>query len=250
MKTKKLPVLLVAAFVGAMFSQAASAVDLPAKEAAVLATLQQKYPKTVFKSVTRTPMPGVYEVVMGKNVAYVEEGGRFFVFGHLFDMYSQTDLTAERIQAEGVGKIDFGALPAKDAIVVVRGDGSRKLAIFSDPDCPFCRQLETNLAGLNDVTIYLYMFPIDQLHPQAKAKTVGVWCAKDRVRAWEDLVRRNVVLPGQCEHPVDRNVALAESLGISGTPTIILSDGTLVPGAVSLERLEQQLQTLATVAKK
>ena len=247
MKTTRLLTSILAA---ALLSGSAYAGDA-LKEMAVMATLKQKYPSTVIKSVSSTNLPGVYEVVMGKNVAYVEESGRYFLFGHMFDMQTQTDLTEGKIMAEQVAKTDFKALPLKDAIKIVRGDGSRKLAIFSDPDCPYCKQLENNIANLTNVTIYLYLFPIDQLHPQAKAKSVGVWCATDQVKAWDGLMRRNEVPTGQCENPVDRNIALAETMGINGTPTVILPDGSIIPGAPSSAKLEQMLkQASAKVATK
>jgi len=247
MKTTRLITTILAATLLAGSAYAGDAL----KEMAVMATLKQKYPSTVIKSVSSTNLPGVYEVVMGKNVAYVEESGRYFVFGHMFDMQTQTDLTEGKIMAEQVAKVDFKKLPLKDAIKIVRGDGSRKVAIFSDPDCPYCKQLENNIANLTNVTIYLYLFPIDQLHPQAKAKSVGVWCAADQVKAWDGLMRRNEVPTGQCENPVDRNIALAEAMGINGTPTVILPDGSIIPGAPSAAKLEQMLnQAAAKVASK
>lgn len=241
MKTTRLIASLLAT---AFIAGTAFAAGDPLKEAAVLANLKQKYPSTVIKSVSMTNLPGIFEVVMGKNVAYVEETGRYFLFGHLFDMQTQTDLTEGKIVSDQVKRIDFNKLPFQDAIKIVRGDGSRKLAIFSDPDCPYCKQLENNTAGVTNVTIYLFMFPIDQLHPQAKAKSVAVWCAKDRAKAWEGLVRNNEKPTGQCDNPIDRNVALAESLGINGTPTLIFSDGALIPGAPSAAKLEQLLKSL------
>ena len=247
MKTTRLITTILAATLLAGSAYAGDAL----KEMAVMATLKQKYPSTVIKSVSSTNLPGVYEVVMGKNVAYVEESGRYFLFGHMFDMQTQTDLTEGKIMAEQVAKVDFKKLPLKDAIKIVRGDGSRKVAIFSDPDCPYCKQLENNIANLTNVTIYLFLFPIDQLHPQAKAKAVGVWCAADQVKAWDGLMRRAEVPTGQCENPVDRNIALAETMGINGTPTVILPDGSIIPGAPSAAKLEQMLnQAAAKVASK
>lgn len=247
MKTTRLLTSILAATLLAGSAYAGDAL----KETAVMATLKQKYPSTVIKSVSSTNLPGVYEVVMGKNVAYVEESGRYFLFGHMFDMQTQTDLTEGKIMAEQVAKTDFKALPLKDAIKIVRGDGSRKVAIFSDPDCPYCKQLENNIANLTNVTIYLFLFPIDQLHPQAKAKAVGVWCSTDQVKAWDGLMRRNEVPTGQCDNPVDRNIALAETMGINGTPTVILPDGSIIPGAPSAAKLEQMLnQAAAKVASK
>lgn len=215
------------------------------KETAVLATLKQKYPSTTFKSVSTTTMPGIYEVVMGKNVAYVEEGGRYFIFGHLFDMQTQTDLTEGKV-GDVNPKADFKALPLKDAVVTVRGDGSRKLAIFSDPDCPYCKQLERNIAGMTNITVYTFIFPIEQLHPQAMAKSIGVWCAPDRGKAWENLMQKGEAPPvATCDNPIQRNIALAESLGINGTPTVVLPDGAMIPGAASAAKLEQLLAAAA-----
>lgn len=222
----------------------ATSFSIPASasnEAAVMATLKQKYPSTVIKSVEPTSLPGIYEVVMGKNIAYVEESGRFFLFGHLFDMHTQTDLTEGKIQSAQSQKIDFSQLPLEDAVQIVRGDGSRKMAIFSDPDCPYCKQLEANMSSLTNVTIYLYLFPLSQLHPEAKAKSIGVWCSKDRAKAWNSLLLRNEIPVGQCDNPVERNITLATKLGINGTPTVILQDGTITPGAPSAARLEQML---------
>jgi thiol:disulfide interchange protein DsbC len=202
--------------------------------------LKQLYPKTTFNSVSQTPMPGVYEVVMGKNVAYVEETGRYFLFGHLYDMQLQQDLTEGK--AAAASSIDFGALPKQDAIVTVKGNGSRKIAVFSDPDCPYCKKFEETLAKITDVTIYTYLFPIDSLHPEARRKSVGVWCAPDRSRAWDDLMLRGKVPNGECESPVQRNVELAAKLGINGTPTIILDSGRLIPGAMPPEQLNGMLK--------
>ena len=246
MKTTRLIVsLLTTAFIaGSAFAGDAL------KETAVMANLKQKYPSTAIKSVTSTHLPGIYEVVMGKNVAYVEESGRYFIFGHLFDMQTQTDMTEGKIMADQVAKIDPKALPIKDAVTIVRGDGSRKIAIFSDPDCPYCKQLENNIASVTNVTIYLFMFPIDQLHPGAKAKSVGVWCSADRAKAWEGLMRRSEVPTGDCDNPIDRNVALAESLSINGTPTVILPDGSVIPGAPSASKLEQMMNNAIKAVKK
>ena len=210
-----------------------------------MGTLKQKYPKTSFKSVAATHLPGVYEVVMGKNIAYVEPSGRYFIFGHLFDMETQKDLTEEKrpvLQSTDTSdKIDVRALPLADAIKSVRGNGERRLYVFSDPDCPYCKQLENALASVDNVTVYTFMFPIDSLHPAAKAKSAGVWCAKDRAKAWNDLMTRNMVPTGTCETPIDRNVALAEKLSIRGTPTLIFADGSLIPGALNAERINQLL---------
>lgn len=209
------------------------------QEMAVLAKLKKKYPKTQFQSLSSSPLPGIYEVVMGRNIAYVDETGRYFLFGHLFDMQTQTDLTEGKQPINQVAKTDFSTLPFENAITIKKGDGSRKMAVFSDPDCPYCKQLEQNLKALDNVTIYVFLFPLEQLHPDAKAKAIGVWCAANKAQAWYDLMLKGVTKSGSCENPIDANIQLAQRLGINGTPTIILEDGTLNSGAASAERFEQ-----------
>ena len=152
-----------------------------ATTAPIAARLQRLYPATRFGVVNPTSWPGVYEVLMGTNIAYVDESGQYFLFGHLYDMKAQRDVTAER--KESLAQIDFASLPLSDAIKEVRGNGARVLAIFSDPDCPYCKRLESDLRPLTDVTLYTFLMPIASLHPSARDKAVAVWCAKDRVAA-------------------------------------------------------------------
>ena len=202
--------------------------------------LKELYPGTQVTDVGESALPGLYEVVMGRNIAYTDASGRYFLFGHLFDMTAQRDLTAER--KDQLQRIDFGALPLGDAIKTVRGNGSRVLAVFSDPDCPYCRSLEPELAKVNDVTIYTFLMPLTQLHPNARAKAIAVWCAADRVQGWAQLMLRGeTIAPRTCAHPVDRNIALGERLQINGTPTSIASDGRVMPGAASAAQIEAWL---------
>lgn len=207
----------------------------------MLGTLKTKYPGTTFRQVTTTSVDGIYEVVMGQNVAYVDRTGRYFFFGRLFDMQTQKDLTAEK--ADTASRIDMSVLNTADAIKIVKGNGTRVLHVFSDPDCPFCKQLEQNLVGLNDVTIYTYLFPLEGLHPEARAKADAVWCSQDRAKAWEGLMMQGTVPTGvqKCETPVSRNIALAEKLGITGTPTLISGDGRKMAGARSADQLSSWL---------
>jgi thiol:disulfide interchange protein DsbC len=214
----------------------------------LIGRLQALYPSTRFGEIRPTPWPGVFEVAMGANLAYVDASGQYFLFGHLYDMKAQRDLTAER--KDTLARIDFNALPLADAIKDVRGRGSRALAIFSDPDCPHCRRLEAELKGLSDVTIHTFLMPIASLHPQARAKAIAVWCAKDRLGAWQALMTRDQVPPSaDCAHPVDRNVALAERLGVTGTPTLVAADGRVLPGAASAEQINAWLSRSTTSAE-
>lgn len=220
----------------ALTSSAAFAGDV----AKVLDALRQRYPATQFGSVAPSLLPGIFEVAMGKNIIYTDESGRYFLFGHLYDMQLQRDLTAER--KEQVARIDFAALPLKDAMVKVKGSGSRKLAVFSDPDCPYCKKLEQEISALNDVTVYTFLFPIEGLHPDAANKSLSIWCSKDPAGAWEKLMLQGKLSPSKdCDNPLARNIRLAESLDIHGTPTMISGDGRVLPGAATATQIDKFL---------
>jgi len=221
-------------------SAAQTSAPAPGSHASILERLQHLYPATRFGAVNPTPWPGVFEVAMGANLAYVDESGQFFLFGHLFDMKAQRDLTAER--KDSLARVDFQALPLTDAVKDVRGSGARTLAIFSDPDCPYCRKLEAEMRGLTDVTIYTFLMPLASLHPQARGKAIAVWCAKDQTAAWQALMLRNEAsAANDCPHPVDRNVSLGERLGITATPTLVAADGRILAGAASAVQIEAWL---------
>jgi thiol:disulfide interchange protein DsbC len=228
------------------------------RHAAFVARFKKLYPKTKISHIASTELPGIYEVVMGPNIAYVEESGRYFVFGHLFDMRTQKDMSEERLAKLGVARdpapvapqdgpppppqrIDFASLPLQDAIVTVKGNGKRKLALFSDPDCPFCKRIEESLAKVDNVTIYTFLFPLDGLHPDARRKAIGVWCAPDKAKAWQDLMQKGIVADGNCDNPVERNAAFAAAKNINGTPTLIFADGSVIPGALPADQLERAL---------
>jgi thiol:disulfide interchange protein DsbC len=159
-------------------------------------------------------------------------------------MQSQRDLTAER--KDSLAKVDWTVLPLENSIQFISGKGERVLAVFSDPDCPYCKKVEAELAKLDNVTIYLFPFPIQSLHPNAVAKSTAIWCAKDRAQAWRDAlagvkVAGRLAEKGDCENPIAANVALADRLGINGTPTLIARDGRLLPGAASADRISAWL---------
>lgn len=203
-------------------------------------TLQTRYPGTTFGDVQRTPWPGVYEVALGSRLAYVDATGHYFLFGHLFDLQAQRDLTAERL--ERTARVDVATLPLEDSLKEVRGTGARTLIVFSDPDCPFCRKLETELKALTNVTLHTFLMPLASLHPQARSRAIAIWCSPDRNRAWQSVMLRNETPKAKaCPNPVDRNVALGERLGITGTPTLIAADGRVMQGALSLAQIEAWL---------
>lgn len=198
------------------------------------------YPKTAFKEIRKSPVSGLYEVVMGENIAYTDESGRYFIFGHLFDMQRQVDLSAQRILDSK--KTEYPAQYLAQAIKWVKGDGSRSMAVFSDPDCPYCKQLEVELARLDNVTIYTFLYPLESLHPEAKTKAVSVWCSPNRAKAWSDLMLAGIkpkLLA--CNNPVNDNLVLGSRLGVVGTPTLIAADGRVLPGSAPAEKIDQWL---------
>lgn len=198
------------------------------------------YPRTQFKEIRLSPVSGLYELVMGENIAYTDESGRYFVFGHLFDMKEQVDITAQKKTA--VSRTEFPARFLNNAIKTVRGDGRRIVAVFSDPDCPYCKRLEAELARLENVTIYTFLFPLETLHSDAKTKAISVWCASDPAQAWNELM-----LAGKrptlkaCINPINDNLVLGSRLGVVGTPTLIATDGRTLPGAATAAQIDQWL---------
>ena len=234
--------LLVAALAITLpYASAVRADDGTAAAQQVADHLTATYPKTPFRDIKPAPLPGLYEVSMGENVAYTDSTGRYFLFGHLYDMQDQVDITEQR-KAQGY-KTRFPAAVLNHAIRTVHGNGQRVLAVFSDPDCPYCHQLEQQLAMVDNVTIYTFMFPIESLHPQAKAKAESIWCLPqaDRAVAWDNMMKGVMPAPSKCANPIERNIGLAESLGVNGTPTMFSEDGRKMPGLGTLERLESWL---------
>lgn len=207
--------------------------------------LQTLYPKTKFNQVNTTIVPGLSEVIMGQNIAYVDQSGRYFLFGKLYDMKSQQDLTQGRM--EEVQKVDMARLDKSLAFKRVKGNGSRSVYLFSDPDCPYCRQAEKAIAGLDNVTIYTFMMPLSSIHPEAHAKSVSIWCAKNPSAAWDDLMLNNKEpKPAKCDHPVDKVLALAASMNINGTPTMFAEDGRRISGSRDPAALSAWLDNAAS----
>lgn len=206
----------------------------------VKGALQTKYPNTHFTDVVESELPGIYEVGMGQNVAYTDQAGRYFLVGNLYDMQAQVDLTAAR--KEKRAHVDFRLLPAINAIKTVRGDGSRVMAVFSDPECPYCRSLEHELRKLDNVTIYTFIYPIESLHPEARPKAVSVWCNANRERAWNDLMLSSKdPKPSNCLNPIGDNILLASKLGLHATPTMVSADGRILPGARRADEIDAWL---------
>lgn len=224
---------------------AMAVVSAQADVSTLQANLKKNYPATKVTSVDVTPIKGIYEVVLGKNLAYTDVTGDYFLFGDIIRMKDQSNLSSQK--RDELKKIDFKALPFKDAITYKRGNGSRKLAVFSDPQCPFCKRLEVELMKLDNVTIYVFTNPLVGLHPEARNLSKKIWCSKDKQKAWRDYLISSIepTSDGLCLNPVDANVQLSRELGFDGTPMTILEDGTVVAGAVSVGELDYKLDKVA-----
>lgn len=228
-----------------IFAMLLSAVTFQAVagEADLRQAFEARFPGSKVVSVSKTPLPGIYEVVAdGNQLAYVDEKAEYLMMGEVIDLKARRNLTREKM--DDLTRIRFDNLPVQNAIKFVKGAGKRQLAVFSDPDCPFCKKLEPELAKLDNVTIHVFPLPIASLHPDAAQRAKQVWCSKDRAQSWLDLMLKGKQ-PGKasdCKNPVDDNIALGQKLGVSGTPTLVFANGKRVPGYIPADRIEALLK--------
>ncbi|PPE71257.1 DsbC family protein [Caldimonas thermodepolymerans] len=214
-----------------------------AQEAAIRRNLADRMPNLpAIDEVSKTPIPGIYEVRIGTELAYTDAEGNYLITGQIIDLKARRNLTEERQAKFKLAPIDFASLPLKDAIVWKNGNGKRKIAVFADPNCGYCKRFEQDLQAVRDVTVYTFLYPI--LSPDSTVKSQAIWCAKDRTRAWRDWMLNGVApaaAPANCDTPLARNTAFGRKHGINGTPALIFEDGTRVPGALNTEQIEAQL---------
>ena len=270
MKTPLAALLIAAGLLGACNAQqppagaattpaAAAAVAAPAaaapardtisaaKLAEVQTTLETRFKGAPVKGLRASVFPGMFEAMVGDDAIYFDEKLGHFIVGNLIEAATMTNKTEERTGE--LTAIDVKQLPLNDAIKVVRGKGERVMYVFTDVDCPFCTRLEETLLTTDNVTVYNFMFPIDSLHPAARNKQKAIWCAKDRIVAWNDAVLRkkfDANQKGDCANPVDATVALGQKLGVRATPSFFLADGRMVAGAIPKEQLEARLNAAQT----
>ena len=208
-------------------------------------SLAENLPEAKVGAITKLSYGGLYQVVVnGINIIYTDEKGEVGFFGTLMNLKSKNDLTDQA--KDSIRAVDFSKLPLEKSFVRVKGTGARKMAIFADPECPYCQQLEKELQGVNDVTVYTFLLPLEGIHPDALRKARLVWCAKDRGQAWDDIMlRKKEPANGdtKCETPIKEIAELAPKLWITGTPGVVFSDGRLVPGALPQQRIEELLKT-------
>jgi len=230
--------------------QSAAAQAATPEVAAIRKALEQKFPGAEIRHIAKTDYLGLYEAMLDDTLVYTDPKVAYVFIGALYDTATKQNLTEARTRR--LNRVAVDKLPYDLAFKRVKGDGSRTLVIFSDADCPFCHRLEKELDKLDNVTIWTFLFPIDQLHPDAARKSKQIWCAPDKVKAW-DAFFASGKLPdnkGDCGDPVAKTQALGNSLKINATPTLIFADGTLIPGALPLPQLERELVNGEAEAKK
>lgn len=218
-----------------------STAKLSDKFEAAIANFKERYPKTKVNRFSLTPLLGIYEAAVAKEVIYFDQSARFLIAGRLLDMEKGEDLTDKRLKA--IRKIDFNTLPLDKAVKTVYGKGTKQLAVFTDVDCPYSRKLSKTLEELKDVTVYTFLFPLESIHPQARAKSEAIWCATDSSSALKEglegkPVKGAIANNPLCEPVVDHVLKLAATHGIGGTPTLINEAGNRIAGALPLERLQ------------
>jgi len=240
MRLKPFLILLLAATVcsGAL----ADTDDVPADVAAkIRAALKERIPELQIEGIHQGPMPGLYELNAGTELLYINEAGTLIFAGRVIDTKSRRDLSAERWNT--LNAVSFDSLPFNQAIKTVRGNGSRKLAVFADPLCPYCQMLEREMQGVTNVTIYTFLYPIESLHPGASVKSVEIWCSKDPSSAWSKWMLQKVEPPDtRCKGtPIDDLQKLGGKLHIDSTPTLFTVDGKRTRGAIKHNEIEQLL---------
>jgi len=215
-----------------------------AQEATIRKNLGERIPQLQkIDEVTKSPMPGLFEIrVNGTEILYTDAEGNFLLQGNLIDTKQRRNLTEERV--DKLTAISFDALPLKDAFTIVRGNGKRKLAVFADPNCGYCKKFERDLLQVDNVTVHLFLYPI--LSADSNEKSRNIWCAKDKAKAWLDwMVRDQLPKAASCDSAaIERNIEIGRKYKISGTPTLVFADGSRVPGAVGAAEVEKRLTTV------
>jgi thiol:disulfide interchange protein DsbC len=214
-----------------------------AQEAVIRKNLAERLPNLpTIDEVSKSPIPGIFEIrVGGTDVFYTDAEGNYLIQGNVIDTKAKRNLTEERIAK--LTEINFDALPLKDAFTVVRGNGKRKVAVFEDPNCGYCKRFETDLQNVNNVTVYMFLYPI--LGPGSTERSKNIWCAKDKAKAWMDWMVKSTdtpAAPATCDiAALNRNVEFGKKHKITGTPTLIFADGNRVPGAIPAAQVEKYL---------
>ena len=212
-----------------------------ADEAAIRKNIGERVPNfPKIDEVTKTAIPGIYELRIGTDILYTDEEGNYVIEGQLIETKTKTNLTEQRVAK--LTAIDFKTLPLKDAMVWKQGTGERKLVVFADPNCGYCKKFERDLQSVKDVTVYTFLYPI--LGGDSPEKSKQIWCAKDNIKVWRDWMIKGTPIaesPACDTSALQRNLALGRKHRITGTPGLVYEDGKMQPGAVGAEAVERQL---------
>jgi thiol:disulfide interchange protein DsbC len=213
-----------------------------AQEAVIRKNIGERLPDfPKIDEVNKTPIPGVYELRIGTEILYTDEHGDTVIEGTMIDTKTRSNLTQARI--DKITAIDFAALPLKDAIVWKQGTGARKMVVFADPNCQYCKRFETDMQQVKDVTVYTFLLPI--LGGDSPEKAKNIWCAKDNGTVWRDWMIRGTAAPrsmGVCDtSAIARNLELGKKFRVNGTPALVFEDGKRVPGALPPAEVDKQL---------
>lgn len=194
------------------------------------------------KSVSPAPIAGLYEVVVGNEIVYTDSTGKYLIQGEVIELASGKNITEQR-QAD-LNRIKWTDLNPANAIKNVRGNGSRQLAVFSDPNCGYCKRLEKSMQQLDNVTIYTYLIPI--LSADSTQKSKQIWCSADPYKSYMDWMINGTAPSGKgdCTTPLEKNLNFAKTYGITGTPTLFFTDGSRFPGAVQITDIEKKFNSL------
>ena len=230
----------------------ALATPVLANEAQIRKVVEEKLGGVKVEGVQRGPL-GLWEVRFrsgeGMRIVYTDATASHIILGKIYETKNDKDLTEERLRK--LNAIKFESLPLDQAVKIQRGNGKRVLVMFSDPYCPYCQQFEQTLQKLDDVTVYVFMYPV--IRPQNADHSKAVWCSPDRAQAWLDLAiqhKRPAAVPS-CDNPVEKNLELGRALRVNSTPTLILANGERVAGGMSLADLQETLDKVARpVAKR
>ena len=201
--------------------------------------LAKKYPEVKVERITKTAYGNLYEIFSGGEIFYTDDKATFLLLGNLIDTSTKINISEARLQKLNV--VNFNDLPFDQAIKLVRGNGSRRMAIFEDPNCGYCKKFEQDVNALDNITAYIFVYPI--LAQDSVEKSKAVWCSTDRLKAWQDLMLREKppTAKGTCDNPVDKVLALGRKMNVTGTPTTFFEDGERISGALQKDKIEAKL---------
>lgn len=211
-----------------------------ADDAALKEKIQTHFPGEEIQSLRKTPYMGLYEITVGDQLLYTDEKVEYFFVGHMIDAKTRVSMTDMRLQEiKDARRIAIDSLPLEHAIKTSRGNGKRSMAVFTDPHCPYCKQLEKQLVDVTDITIYTFLYPV--LNGSVQRAT-AIWCSDDKLKAWDDYMLRDIEPTGKdCETPLSTLVQIGREHKITGTPTLIFADGSIVGGLIPTEQIEEKL---------